>query len=145
VIEVRHTTPATAEAVWNVLADGWLYPSWVVGAARMRAVDAGWPGVGTQLHHSVGTWPLLLNDTTRVLASRPARELVLRARAWPVGEAKVEIVLEPAGGGCEIVMREDAVSGPGTLLPRSVRAALIEPRNTETLTRLAYLAEGSSR
>ena len=26
-------------AVWAVLADGWLYPVWVVGAARMREVD----------------------------------------------------------------------------------------------------------
>jgi hypothetical protein len=28
------------QAVFEVLADGWLYPGWVVGASRMRAVDA---------------------------------------------------------------------------------------------------------
>ena len=29
----------TPERVWDVLADGWLYPLWVVGASRMREVD----------------------------------------------------------------------------------------------------------
>jgi hypothetical protein len=55
VIEVRRTTSATADRVWNVLADGWTYPSWVVGAARMRAVGADWPTVGAELHHSLGS------------------------------------------------------------------------------------------
>ena len=31
------------------------------------------------------------------------------------------------------------------LIPTPVRAALIRPRNTESLRRLAYLAEGESR
>ena len=30
---------ATPDQVWQVLADGWLYPLWVVGASRMRDVD----------------------------------------------------------------------------------------------------------
>ena len=33
------TIAATPEQVWSVLADGWLYPLFVVGAARMRDVD----------------------------------------------------------------------------------------------------------
>ena len=53
-----------------MLSDGWLYALWVVGAARMRDVDEGWPAVGTRLHHSVGTWPLLIDDTTEVLEVR---------------------------------------------------------------------------
>ena len=52
------------EKVWEVLADGWLYPVWVVGASRMREVDDHWPAEGAKLHHSVGTWPALLDDTT---------------------------------------------------------------------------------
>ena len=46
---------ATPEQVWEVLADGWLYPLFVVGASRMRDVDDSWPAVGAKLHHSVGT------------------------------------------------------------------------------------------
>jgi len=29
--------------VWSMLADGWMYATWVVGAARVRLVDADWP------------------------------------------------------------------------------------------------------
>ena len=36
----------TVDDVWSVLSDGWLYPLFVVGASRMREVDAGWPDVG---------------------------------------------------------------------------------------------------
>jgi hypothetical protein len=35
-VEVRRTTSATADRVRSVLADGWTYPSWVVGAALRR-------------------------------------------------------------------------------------------------------------
>jgi hypothetical protein len=145
VVTVRREVGVTVDAVWAVLADGWLYPSWVVGASRMRDVDPAWPGVGAQLHHSVGTWPLLVNDTTTVLASVPKRELVLRGRAWPVGEAEIRLTLEERADGCDVVMAEEVRSGPAQLLPAPARSALIGPRNTETLRRLAYLAEGESR
>ncbi len=146
VIAVRRESEADADTVWRILADGWLYPSWVVGASRMRDVDAGWPAVGTLLHHSVGAWPALINDTTEVLRSEPGRELLLRGRLWPLGEAEILLRLEPdAGGGCTIHMEEDVVSGPTKLLPHPVRAAMIVPRNNETLRRLTYLAEGRSR
>ncbi|WP_254186274.1 SRPBCC family protein [Paenarthrobacter aromaticivorans] len=45
---------SSAADVWNVIADGWLYSGWVVGASRIRAVDDQWPQVGSKLHHSVG-------------------------------------------------------------------------------------------
>jgi hypothetical protein len=146
VISVRRETAADAQAVWRVLADGWLYPSWVVGASRMRDVDEGWPAVGTMLHHSVGAWPALINDTTSVTRCEPERELMLRGRIWPLGEADIRLRLEPdPEGGCTITMEEDVVSGPSKLMPKPVRAAMITPRNVEALRRLAYLAEGRSR
>jgi hypothetical protein len=145
-VAVRREIQAPVEAVWSVLADGWLYPSWVVGASRMRAVDAEWPAAGSELHHSVGGWPVLLNDTTRVVTASPQRELLLRGRARPMGEAEIRLVLEPAGdAGCTVVMEEDLVAGPPSFLPAPLRAAMIGPRNVETLRRLAYLAEGRSR
>jgi hypothetical protein len=112
----------------------------------MRSVSPDWPAVGTELHHSLGVWPFLLNDVTRVLESRAGRELVLRGHGSPVGDMKIQLVLEPRdGGGCAITMREDAVAGPARLLPQPVRAELIVRRNTEALRRLAYLAEGGAR
>jgi uncharacterized protein YndB with AHSA1/START domain len=129
------------ERVWEVLADGWLYPLFVVGASRMREVDDGWPAAGTRLHHSAGAWPLLVDDETEVLGSEPPRFLRLRARGWPAGEAEVTITVEPHADGCTVVLAEDAVSGPGRLMPAPLRTPMIAWRNTETLRRLAFLAE----
>lgn len=54
---VTRVVKAPIDAVWAVLADGWSYPVWVVGASRVRDVDAGWPAVGTRIHHAFGPWP----------------------------------------------------------------------------------------
>ena len=52
--EVDLEVSASAEAVWSVLGDGWLYPLWVVGATHMRDVDETWPAVGARLHQGDG-------------------------------------------------------------------------------------------
>lgn len=141
---VDRVMTVSPDKVWEVLADGWLYPLWVVGASRMREVDDSWPAQGAQLHHSVGTWPLLLDDTTEVVLSVPERELVLTARGWPMGEARVTMTLAPEGhdgSQTRVSIAEQAVSGPGALVPRVIADPGIAWRNTETLRRLAYLAE----
>ena len=132
---------ATPEQVWKVLADGWLYPLWVVGASRMREVDDTWPAVGSKLHHSVGTWPLLIDDNTEVLEAQPGVMLRLRARGWPAGEAEVVLRLTPSGAGTEVVIEEDAVKGPALLMPKPLRDVQLAWRNVETLRRLAFVAE----
>jgi len=40
---------------------------------------------------------------------------------------------------------EDAVAGPGLVVPRAARQAAIAVRNTEALRRLALIAEGRHR
>ena len=140
--KIVRTSP---DKVWDVLTDGWLYPLWVVGATRMRAVDADWPAVGSKLHHSVGVWPLLIDDNTEVLECEPGTLLRLRARGWPVGEAEVVHQAERLGGETLVEITEDAVSGPGTLVPEPAEGLRIKVRNVETLRRLALLAEGRGR
>jgi uncharacterized protein YndB with AHSA1/START domain len=135
---------ARPDQVWDVLADGWLYPLWVVGASRMREVDRTWPEVGSQLYHSIGTWPLLVDDTTEVVDVVPGRSLSLHARARPTGVAAVHISLEPADGDTRVVIEEDAMSGPARLVPRLLRDPALTWRNVESLRRLAYLAERRS-
>ncbi|CAN5612467.1 SRPBCC family protein [soil metagenome] len=133
---------ADIEHVWDVLSDGWLYPLWVVGASRMREVDASWPAVGAHLHHSVGSWPLLLDDTTEVIECVPGRRLVLTARAWPSGEAEVILDLRRSGIGRTVVdIREQAVRGPGRLVPHLLQDPPLAWRNVESLRRLAFVAE----
>ena len=138
------TIRATPEQVWDVLADGWLYPVWVVGATRMRDVDGEWPEVGAMLHHSVGTWPFVLNDSTEVIECTPGSLLTLHARAWPSGKAGVTIRLEPVGGDTEVSIEEDAVGGPIHLLPKVLVDPPLRWRNSETLRRLAFVAEHRS-
>lgn len=142
---VHRSTTARPDEVWEVLADGWSFASWVVGASRIREVDLGWPAEGTRIHHSVGAWPLMLDDTTAVLSADPGRELVLQARGWPAGEARVELHLAAEGTGCRLTMGEVMVRGPGRFVPGPLQWLGIAPRNTECLRRLALLVEGRSR
>ena len=133
---------ASPQQVWEVLADGWLYPLWVVGASRMRDVDEHWPQVGARLHHSVGVWPGLINDNTEVLAAEPGRSLTLRAKGWPMGEAEVILELEPVDGRTLVRIIEKPVKGPGVLVPQPLVDPMLKWRNVEALRRLAYIVEG---
>ena len=133
---------APPEAVFAVLANGWLFPVWVVGATRMRNVEEAWPSVGAKLYHSVGVWPALINDSTSVLEWDPPRRAALQARIWPVGEATVILEVEPEEGGCVVTITEIPSSGPLATLPEPLANLPLKMRNVETLRRLAYLAEG---
>jgi hypothetical protein len=136
---------ATPERVWAVLADGWLYPTWVVGASRMRSVDAAWPQPGSRLHHSAGVWPALIDDETESLDCVPERTLRLRARGWPLGEAEVWIDLVSKDDGTLVELREQAVAGPGRFVPKPAQDLMLTTRNSESLRRLAYIVEGRAR
>jgi len=144
VAENYRTMNCPPESVFAVLADGWLYPSWVVGASRMREVEAAWPTAGSVIHHSVGVWPALIDDTTSVLEWDPPRHALFKARGWPIGEAHVAIDVKPRGTGCVVRITEDATAGPGRFLPAILRDPAIKLRNVETLHRLALLAEGGA-
>lgn len=138
---MRRDSSASPAHVWAVLSDGWHYAGWVVGASRIRQVEQAWPAPGSKIHHSVGSWPLLLDDETEVLVSEPERRLVLQARGRPFGEARITLEIEPHGSGSLIRMLEDATHGPGRLMPKPLRQLAVVPRNRESLRRLAYLAE----
>ena len=141
----RERVAAPPERVWAVLADGWLYAGWVVGAAHIRRVEPGWPAAGARLHHKVGPWPLTIADTTSSLSADPPRELVLRARGWPLGEATVRIVVEADGDGSVVTMEETPSAGPGAWVHNRVTDAALRARNTESLARLRDMAEGGAR
>jgi hypothetical protein len=108
----------------------------------MREVDQDWPAPGTRLHHSFGAWPLVIDDTTEVLEIEPDQRLVLEARGWPVGKARVEITVKADTDGSLVSIDEDVTDGPARLVPQPLRLAGIDVRNREALRRLAYLAEG---
>jgi len=132
------------EDVFAVLGDGWLFPAWVVGASRMRDVADTWPREGSRLHHSFGVWPFVIDDTTSVLEFDPPRRMVLQARGWPIGEARVTLDVKPRGEGCVVRLQEFAAEGPGSFIPQPLLDPALMVRNAETLRRLAHLAEGGA-
>ena len=136
VVTVQRRTAAGSDAVWAVLADGWRLASWVVGAARVDAVDAAWPAVGARLRYGFGGWPVVLPGSAEVTACSPGRELALHGRTL-FGGVDVRVRVDDG----RLVITEDVVSGPARLVPARLRAAGIGARNVETLRRLAQLAE----
>jgi polyketide cyclase/dehydrase/lipid transport protein len=138
---VEISVDAAPGDVWRVLADGWLYPLWVVGASRIREVDDTWPQTGSKIHHSVGLWPAVLDDDTEVTSCVDGSLLSLRARSWPAGSADVTIHVGAEGAGARVRMDEDVAHGPMRLAPRMLRAPAVQWRNRESLRRLAWLSE----
>lgn len=135
---IIHGSP---DRVFDVLANGWSYSQWVVGASRVRDVTPDWPDEGAEIHHSVGAWPLLINDLTTVVRSERPTLLELTVRAWPSGEGVVRVTCRQQGEGTEVTMEEDAVKGPALLIPRILRDLALDQRNREALARLAILVE----
>lgn len=138
---VTRDIAASRQQVWDVLANGWTYSQWVVGNSRIRAVDEDWPAQGTRILHSVGVWPLVIDDETVVLNCAPQQELVLLAKTGPLGAARVILRLSDLPGGCRLEMAEVAVRGPMRLVPDRLQLTGIWPRNRECTWRLAGLAE----
>jgi len=127
--------------VWAVLADGWSYASWVVGASHIRAVDSGWPKPGARIHHSVGPWPLVIQDSTEVVRCEERGLLELDARLWPAGAARITFTLRARSESVtELRMAEVVERGPSAFLPKFAQDLLLTPRNRETLRRLSALA-----
>ena len=140
-LTVERDIAATRQQVWSVIADGWTYSQGVVGNTRMRAVDPRWPAPGALIHHTIGIWPVVLDDETEVESSTPPEELVLLAKGRPFGGARITLRLSDSGAGCRVEMAEVPVGGPLNWVPRRLALAAAYPRNRECLARLAALAE----
>jgi uncharacterized protein YndB with AHSA1/START domain len=137
---ITRTVATTPDRVFAILADGWTYSGWVVGCSHIRNVDAGFPAPGTKIHHSVGVWPATVEDTTEVVEVEDGKRLVLEARVWPVGKAKVAFTLATQGEETIVTMEEDTTGGPGKILQNPVTDPILDKRNDESLSRLFAMA-----
>ncbi len=143
---VERTVQAPPEKVFTVLSDGWSYSDWVVGTVHIRDVDANWPELGSQLHHKAGPWPLSLHDSSTVLVVEKDRRLRLRAGLWPLGQAIVDIRLEPLGTkATRVTILEEFEEGPLRWAQNKLNDLVLHRRNIESLRRLADIAERSDR
>lgn len=135
---------ARPEQVFAVLSDPDRYPEWVVGARSVRGQEGGFPAAGSRFHHSVG--PVGIRDHTEVLEVEPPRRLVLRAKARPLGTARVAIALRESAGGTEVAMEEEPADRMTRLLAGNRLADLaLRLRNAAALARLKRLVEGGPR
>jgi hypothetical protein len=106
----------------------------------MRAVDPNWPAAGSSIRHSIGVWPLVINDETVVEESVPLEKLVLHAKGQ-LGGARVVLRLSDIPDGCRVTMEEYPVSGIGAVVPAKLGDLAAWPRNRETLWRLSAIAQ----
>lgn len=159
--ETSETLEASPADVWAVLTDPKTYEYFVVGTKRVRRHDPDWPRPGATLEHTAGIGPLVLHDSSTVVASEPERRLVLEARFRPFGAATVEFRLQRdcvAGGAVArpgngtgrerivLVVDENPVAGPIALpIVRRLTAALFVARNRELLRRVRRLVTERSR
>lgn len=137
----RRLVAASRRQVWDVLADGWTYSQWVVGNSRMRAVDENWPAPQAVIKHSIGMWPLVIDDLTIVRESNPQDKLVLLAKLGWFGAADITLQLSDSPDGCWVEMTEVPVEGLIARIPDRLAVAAVSLRNRECLWRLAALAE----
>jgi hypothetical protein len=131
--------------VFAVLADPDSYDRWVVGAKNVRDADTAWPEPGAQLHHTFGVGPVVLKDSTKVVASDAPRHLLLRARGRPFGIAHVDFELLVERSGTCVRLREWVVAPRFLAALNPALEPLVRMRNAETLRRLTNVVTGSPR
>lgn len=134
------TVHATIEAppgdVWEALVDVRTYPTWLVGARKIRRIDEGWPAAGTAFHHEVGLGgPFTIADRTRCVSIDAPRCLELDVRARPLIHGTVTFELKASGDGAtEVTMDEHPVGVHRLLAP--VLVPLTQARNRASLAML---------
>jgi uncharacterized protein YndB with AHSA1/START domain len=129
------------EDVWRVLADGFSYAQWVPGTREIRAVDEGWPRVGTSLHYTVAVGPFRLRGSTTVRRAEPGRQLGLEADGGPLGTARISIDLLDWGEDTVVVLDEHPLRGPGYRWHNALSDAFLLVRGRPMVHRLGRLVE----
>ena len=128
--------PAPRSEVWRALVDVRTYPSWLIGARRIRAVDDGWPAPGTAFHHVVGIEGVLtIADNTCSVAVDEERRLELDVRARPFIRATVVFELDDHPDGTEVRLEEHPIGVHRVLAP--LLALPTKARNRASLDLLA--------
>ena len=136
------TTIASPDQVWRVLANGWLFGQWAIGALKVCRVDDDWPRVGSRLDHTFGRGPGEWRTETLVLASTPRQLLKVRTDGWPSGASELTVTLDSAVSGTNLRMEELTVD-PGHVVPPAVRSMLLQWRSSQLIKGLAMLAEST--
>ena len=132
---------AAPEDVFAVLAEPRTYPDWLIGAAKIRDVDANFPSPGSKFHHVVGVRPFAIPDHSEVLDVEPNRSLTLLVKARPLfaGVVHFRITGDRDGDGCVLTCEEAPTFPVLKDLMRPVLEPLIHARNQRSLKSMANL------
>ncbi len=157
---------APIDRVFSTLLDASLYPRWLVGAVRIRSVDANWPAVGSSFHHVIGGGPVRIPGSTTVAELHEPDRLLLSAGMGVLGRAMVRFELSPAepsddgkgtgategagaapNGATVVHMTEVAAEGPIRLawvVLRPLAVTALFGRNALSLARFRDLMEAGA-
>jgi uncharacterized protein YndB with AHSA1/START domain len=126
--------------VYAVLIDPRTYPSWLIGAEEIRAVDPEWPAPGSRFHHRVRFGPFTLADNTELIEARRDERIQLAVRARPFITAIVTFALVGDDRRCMVSFEEEPrVRLIGNLV-RPVMDPVTHMRNHRSLKRLERVA-----
>lgn len=128
------------DAVFDVLVDPHAYSKWVVGAYKVRDVDADWPAQGSCFYHQLARSSGGVKDKTTIAEIDPPRLIALKAYARPVGAVDVKVRVEPVESGSLIVVDESPAEDSKLRKIRPLVEVFIYLRNIEALRRLARIA-----
>lgn len=132
---------AAPEDIFNVLSNPDAYEYWVVGCQAIGDADHAFPAPGSSFQHRIGIGRLRVQDITTVVDCTRPRRLVLRTRAWPLGETLVEMRIRGRRDGAEVEMRQQPAAGPIARLDNPLQQFLTSARDRMCLRRLRKLAE----
>ncbi len=132
VVETR--VPAGRDDVYNVLADPETYPSWLVGNARVAAVDRHFPEPGSEFEHTVTAGVVRIDDHSESIGAEENRRLALRVHAGGF-HARVQFDLESCDDRATSVRLAEQPIGLVSLVTPLLRPLLFA-RNRASLERL---------
>jgi carbon monoxide dehydrogenase subunit G len=131
--------PADRETTFAMLCNPECYVTWVVGASRVRHVDADWPAAGSSFHHTLGHWPFELHDVTEMRRWEPPDVIELQAMARPFFAAQVQFRLEAVDDRRTRVTMTERLNGGLFMASASLGRPALSLRNRLALRRFASL------
>ncbi|MEU6864264.1 SRPBCC family protein [Streptomyces sp. NPDC046876] len=129
------------DRVWEVLADGSRYASWVVGTHDAREEDGRWPQEGAGLRYRIKLGPFAYDGRTVVRIHRPPQRLELEAMAGGHASARIAIEVLPWGAETLVVLDEHPLRGRGCSVHHAAVDAVAQLRHRSMLARLARVCE----
>lgn len=132
---------ADQETVFGVLLDPHAYSDWVVGAYKVRDVDADWPAEGSSFHHQLARSSGGAKDKTTIIDIERPRQITLKAYARPLGAVEVKIRVEQVDSASLVVIDESPAKDSKLRQIKRLLDVFIYLRNIDSLRRLARIAE----